>query len=887
MPRLSQERWHEVSPYLDHALSLPEDERRAWLQSFRAEKPDLASFLEKLLEERSALAEEHFLEHGPAAIKFESSLAGQTIGAYRLVAPIGQGGMGSVWLAERSDGRFERRVAIKFLRFAVAAHSGAERFKREGKILGQLAHRHIAELIDAGVTPKGEPYLVLEYVEGDHIDEHCDKRGLDVDARIRLFTDVLSAVAQAHGNLIVHRDLKPSNVLVRSDGQVKLLDFGIAKLLGDETGSGEATMLTLDGDSALTPQFAAPEQITGSAITTATDVYALGVLLYILLTGQHPAGASTRCAAELVKAITETEPLCASDAVAFSPASESVAQSRSETSDKLRRHLRGDLDTILIKTLKKNPRERYTSVIALQDDLQRYLKHEPISARPDTIAYRARKFVRRNRVVVALAAMALIAAIAGITGTLIQARTARKQRDYAFQQLRRADAINDLNELVLSEAAPSGKPLTVDKVLDVAERIVRRERGANDSTRVELLISIARQNTAHNRYEKARQLLEEARNLARSFPEHSIHALASCALGQALSRGGDSARAEALYQEGLGELGNDPVLSSERIFCLLRGSEIASDTGGAQEALVRAEAAERLLKESDFRDDTTRLVVMVDLAGAYDAVGWSSKGDVAFQNAVASLESLGRDTTELASNVLNNWGVMLMRAGRPLEAEKVLHRSIEVSSNDERENSAGATVLANYSEVLYYLGRIDDAVNYAERGYLQGVKVGDGVSVRKALLQRGRTYRARGDLIRSGQILSELEQRLTQTLAAGHIYFGLLASEFSLNAQAAGDLHKAMEMSDKAISISEGPKNTIYRSVYDGRFLVRRSDISLRLGRVDNALADALRAIPLLQSVSIRGRWIWVMPILLKAMLFKPRTSSTRPARSSTLLRNT
>ena len=328
MPRLSQERWHEVSPYLDHALSLPEDERRAWLQSFRAEKPDLASFLERLLEERSALAEEHFLEEGPAAIKIESSLAGQAIGAYRIVAPIGQGGMGSVWLAERSDGRFERSVAVKFLHFSVAA-GGAERFKREGRILGQLAHRNIAELIDAGVTPKGELYLVLEYVEGEHIDEYCDKRGLDVDTRICLFIDVLSAIAQAHANLIVHRDLKPSNVLVRSDGQVKLLDFGIAKLLGDETGSGEATMLTLEGDSALTPQFAAPEQITGGAITTATDVYALGVLLYILLTGQHPAGASTRSAAELVKAITETEPLCASDAVAFSPASESVPQSRS------------------------------------------------------------------------------------------------------------------------------------------------------------------------------------------------------------------------------------------------------------------------------------------------------------------------------------------------------------------------------------------------------------------------------------------------------------------------------------------------------------------------------------------------------------------------------
>jgi eukaryotic-like serine/threonine-protein kinase len=474
MSMLSQERWHEVSPYLDHALSLPEDERRTWLQSFRAEKPDLASFLEKLLEEHSALADEHFLEHGPAAIKIESSLAGQTIGAYRLVAPIGQGGMGSVWLAERSDGRFERRVAIKFLHFSVAA-GGAERFKREGRILGQLAHRHIAELIDAGVTPRGEPYLVLEYVEGEHIDESCDKRGLDVDARIRLFIDVLSAVAQAHANLIVHRDLKPSNVLVRNDGEVKLLDFGIAKLLGDETGSGEATMLTLEGGSALTPQFAAPEQITGGAITTATDVYALGVLLYILLTGQHPAGASTRSAAELVKAISETEPLRASDAAASCSEAGAVGRGRSETSDKLRRLLRGDLDTILIKALKKNPHERFASVSALAEDLQRYLKHEPISARPDTLGYRAAKFVRRNRLAVSLTSLALLALLAGLAGTLIQARTARRQRNFAYRQLDRAEHINQLNHFLLTDGVPSGKRISVDGLLERAERIVERE----------------------------------------------------------------------------------------------------------------------------------------------------------------------------------------------------------------------------------------------------------------------------------------------------------------------------------------------------------------------------------------------------------------------------
>jgi serine/threonine-protein kinase len=228
------------------------------------------------MNEHGTLARERFLERGPVTSASEASLAGRIVGAYKLLSPIGQGGMGSVWLAERTDGRFERQVAVKFLNFAVAAQ-GAERFKREGSILGRLADPHIAELMDAGVTANGEPYLVLEYVEGEHIDEYCDRRSLDVNARVRLFLDVLSAVAQAHTNLVVHRDIKPSNVLVRNDGCVKLLDFGIAKLLSDDAKSAAATLLTVEG-GALTPQFAAPEQITGGAITTATDVYELGVL---------------------------------------------------------------------------------------------------------------------------------------------------------------------------------------------------------------------------------------------------------------------------------------------------------------------------------------------------------------------------------------------------------------------------------------------------------------------------------------------------------------------------------------------------------------------------------------------------------------------------------
>src|SRR5438552_4753893 len=223
--------------------------------------------------------------------------------------------MCSVWLARRSDGRFEGKVAVKLLNAALVGRAGEERFRREGDILARLTHPHIARLIDAGVSATGQPYLVLEFVEGERIDHYCDDRRLDVAARLRLFLDVLAAVGHAHANLIVHRDIKPSNVLVAGDGSVKLLDFGIAKLLEDEAQAGEATELTREAGRALTPEFAAPEQVLGAPVTTVTDVYALGVLLYVLLGGQHPAGESTHSAAELIKAIVDESPTRLSNAV--------------------------------------------------------------------------------------------------------------------------------------------------------------------------------------------------------------------------------------------------------------------------------------------------------------------------------------------------------------------------------------------------------------------------------------------------------------------------------------------------------------------------------------------------------------------------------------------
>ena len=288
---------------------------------------------------------------------------------------IGQGGMGNVWLARRDDGRFEGRAAVKLLNASLVGRAGEERFRREGNILARLADPHIARLLDAGVSPSGQPYLVLEYVEGEPIDRHCDARSLGVEARLRLFLEVLEAVAHAHANLIVHRDIKPSNVLVGKDGQAKLLDFGIAKLLEGEGEAGAATALTREAGRALTPEFAAPEQMTGGAVTTATDVYALGILLYLLLSGRHPAGDALHSPGELVKAILETDPSRLSDAVSESRTQtaqirQQNAVARATTPDGLRRQLEGDLDTIVAKALKKNPAERYASVTALADDLR-------------------------------------------------------------------------------------------------------------------------------------------------------------------------------------------------------------------------------------------------------------------------------------------------------------------------------------------------------------------------------------------------------------------------------------------------------------------------------------------------------------------------------------
>ena len=421
---LAPTEWATLRRLLGDALDRPAAERASWVEQLDAEfeafKPRLRALLEHAAHATGALPLDtlpkietaQFLdgrrpgEQGPRA--------GAKVGPYVLIRRLGEGGMGEVWLAERTDMLQRRQVALKLPRLVTGRAEFGERLAREREILAALEHPNIARLYDAGVTADGQPYLALEYVEGERIDAYCKRKALDVPARLRLFLQVARAVAHAHSRLVVHRDLKPANILVTEAGEVRLLDFGIAKLLED--GRAQETELTQLAGRALTPDYAAPEQILGQPIGTAADVYALGVVLFELLSGSRPYQLKRDSRAALEEAIVQADVPRPSSLV---------------TDAKLRKQLRGDLDTIVLKALKKIPGERYGTVEALADDIERYLNQRPVQAQPDSRWYELRKFVARNRVIVGAAATTAFAIVIGAGAAVWQARIAIRERDRA------------------------------------------------------------------------------------------------------------------------------------------------------------------------------------------------------------------------------------------------------------------------------------------------------------------------------------------------------------------------------------------------------------------------------------------------------------------------
>ena len=481
--RAPSDRWQELKELFEEAIESPAGQREKVLARAARLDGTLAGELKTLLDahdREGAFLEEIVASEGQdlVAMSRDDALLGRRVGAYELLRQIGTGGMGTVFLARRTDSEYESRVAVKLIRPGVLSEEALRRFRAERQALANLSHAGIARLLDGGTTEDGLPFLVMEYVEGEPIDAWCDSRGLSVDDRLVLFRSVCEAVEHAHHHMVIHRDIKPANILVTgsgASGEVKLLDFGIAKLLpGAEW--AEPTRLTQTAQRAMTPDYASPEQILGQRVAASSDVYSLGVLLYRLLAGKPPYTFGSDRASEVERVVCEQEPARPSSVVSDAA---------------LRRRLRGDLDDIVLQSLRKEPERRYGSVEQFSNDIRRHLEGLPVRARPGTLAYRAGKFFRRHRIAVASAAVVLLALLSGLAATVWEARIARAERARAeerFDDVRRLatsflfefhDAVQDL------PGSTPARKLVVQRALQYLDRLAK-EAGDDASLKRDL-----------------------------------------------------------------------------------------------------------------------------------------------------------------------------------------------------------------------------------------------------------------------------------------------------------------------------------------------------------------------------------------------------------------
>jgi serine/threonine protein kinase len=487
---MTPEEWHKIKQVLQAVLELDPSDRRIYLDGVCANQEVNRTEIEELVssyEQDGAFLE---LPIDLAAMDLIQEVAvapwtGRRLGPYQIIEKIGEGGMGTVLRATRVDGLYDKEVAIKVIRHGLDTSFFVARFRNESRILGGLEHPNIARLLDGGVTKEDLPYVVLEHVAGVPIDEYCDQHGLTTDDRLKLFRTVCSAVQYAHQNLIVHRDLKPGNILVTKEGAPKLLDFGIAKILDpqqEETADRTLTMLRM-----MTPDFASPEQVRGDTITTASDVYSLGVILYLLLTGKRPYRVNSSSPQEMIKAVCETDPEKPSTAAHRSkpaaPATSRTALSPGVAGadgvparESLRRPLNKDLDYIVLKALRKEPTRRYATVEQFSEDIRRHLEHLPVSARKDTLGYRTSKFVTRHKAGVAAAVAIASILIAGMLVTLREARIAERR----FNDVRSLSnsLIFEIHDSIknLPGSTPARK-LIVDRALQYLDSLAQESRG--------------------------------------------------------------------------------------------------------------------------------------------------------------------------------------------------------------------------------------------------------------------------------------------------------------------------------------------------------------------------------------------------------------------------
>ncbi len=614
------------------------------------------------------------------------------IGNFRVTEVLGRGGMGEVFLGERDDGQFVQRVALKVIQHH--APGLVRRFLEERRILAGLEHPGIARLIDGGVTAQGRPYLAMELVKGKSLDQYCDAQGLGLDQRLDLFRSVCEAVTYAHQHLVVHRDLKPSNIMVTDDGRVKLLDFGIAKVLTPSDAPG----LTRTGESVMTPEYAAPEQTRGAAVTTVTDVYALGVVLYLLVTNRRPYELRGKSPAEIERVVCEVEPLRPSVAAAG-------------TALQWRRRLPGDLEAIVMMALRKEPGRRYPSAMALQADLDRFQSGLPVRARPNSSAYRALKFVRRNGIAVGAAVVAAATMLGATVFSVGQMRQARHQRDVAVQESQRQEATIAIQKVLAGDARGSdGRPLSPTERIELAERLLRQRHQGDPWIVAELTHELGTQLFDNGDRAAQRQMLSRGRQVALAAGLGPQLALLDCALVESYSYDDQLDSARAALAEAKAALARAPdPLSGPTVVCLEAEGSYLQASNHPDSAIGLLRRAVSASQEGDHR--LFRPTALMTLATALRAAGRTREATGLQRLVLVAHDSIGYLGTDQIPAIVSFLASALSELGEIATVDSVVTAEMDKLEAISGQRSSG---LLNFLHGLAQLrrGQLDSAASW-------------------------------------------------------------------------------------------------------------------------------------------------------------------------------
>jgi len=649
----------------------------------------------------------------------ESGCAARRIGPYRVVREIGRGGMAVVLLAERADGEFEQQVALKLIKPGLDSEQILQRFSRERQILASLHHPAIAGLVDGGVTDEGRPYLAMEYVEGVPIDVYCDQHRLSVEERLKLLDMVAEAVEHAHRSLVIHKDLKPDNILVAEGGHVKLLDFGIASVLDQGPGASE-TQPGLEGSRVMTPELASPEQLRGAPLTTAADVYQLGVLLYLMMTGKHPCGLSSGTSEEMARAARDQDPRPPS--AAAGPAWRSTPEETPDitaTPTAASSRLKGDLDAIILMAIRREPEHRYASVHQLRQDIARHLEGKPVEARSRKVGYVAGRFLRRHTAAAASVA-AIIVMVAGLTG----AYTAQlaHERDRVQSEAERASEVADFLQHLFDDPEADqidAEQLSARELLDRGAERIRSDLDGQPETRAEILSVLGRISHKLGSYERAEELLTEALRIRERClgKEHVDVASTLRDLGILYYDQGKHDQAEPLYQRALAirEQAYGPT-HADVAACINSLAILRYDQGRYDEAETLYRRALEIWEEVYGPDHHEVATALQNLAILYRRQGDYEAAEPMYRRSLEIKErSLGPEHPGVAS-CINSLAILCYDQGRYEEAETYYRRALELREKAFGESHPEVAVsLNNLALLLIHCGDLSSARPLLER----------------------------------------------------------------------------------------------------------------------------------------------------------------------------